>query len=232
MTPPQSPPERPVREPLLNAPAVAVLLAASMPLLFLAQLWVGDPWILHLAFRPASLFDGRWWPGLVGAMLVHASWVHVGMNAIAALAFAPPVARLMSGARGVVAFLLFYTACGVFASLGYGLVHADEQVPLVGASGAIFGLMGAAIRVLGRSDGRLRPLTDRTVLVNSAALMAVNAGLGLVGLMPGADGARVAWEAHAFGYIFGLVAIGPLLSLLNGRAAAFASADDLRDPPT
>ncbi|SFS75634.1 rhomboid family intramembrane serine protease [Brevundimonas viscosa] len=214
---------------MFNAPAVSVLVAASIPLLYLLQGWL--PGGGHgFAFRPASLVSGGWWPGLLTAMFLHANWAHAAMNAVSALAFGPPVARLMPGVRGAAGFLLLYIACGVVAALGYGLVHLGSDAPLGGASGAVFGLMGAAIRLLGRRNGRLRPLTDRRVLTTSAALMLVNAGAGLIGFAPGMEGATIAWEAHAFGYLFGLLAIGPWVRLWGSTAQPFDSSADLRDP--
>jgi membrane associated rhomboid family serine protease len=139
------------------------------------------------------------------------------------------VARLMSGLRGAAGFLLFYIACGLVAVLGYGLVHIESQNIVVGASGAVFGLTGAAIRLLGRRKDRLMPLTDRRVIRVSAILMGVNLVVGLIGLLPGAEGATVAWEAHAFGYLFGLVAIGPWSRMFSGRTG-FDSKVDPGDP--
>lgn len=200
-----SPPEK-----IFNAPAVAIVVAASMPVLYLLQARAGwSDAVLALAFEPASLRNGGWWPGLLTSMFLHIGWAHVAMNAAGAIAFGPPVARLVPGLRGAFAFLLFYIACGVAGALGFGLVRLGSHDLAVGASGAVFGLMGAAIRLLGRRDGRLRPLTDRRVLTVSAVLMAVNAGAGLIGLAPGMEGALVAWEAHAFGYLAGLLLIGP-----------------------
>ena len=77
------------------------------------------------------------------------------------------------------------------------------------AIGLLFGLIGAATRLLG-GGGRVLPLTNRGVITMSIAWMAVNAVLGLIGFAPGAEGSRIAWEAHAFGFLFGILAIGPL----------------------
>ncbi len=184
---------------------------------------------MSLAFRPASLLDGQWWPGLLTAMFVHVGWTHAGMNALGALAFGPPVARRMPDAAGAVGFLLFYMACGVVAALGWGLLHMESQNLGAGASGAVFGLTGAAIRLLGRRDGGLRSLTDRRVLTISAVLMGMNVVVGLIGLMPGTASADIAWEAHAFGYLFGLVAIGPWSRMFSGRTG-FDSKADPGDP--
>ena len=145
-------------------------------------------------------------------------------------AFAPPVARLMPGARGVAGFLAFYILTGLVATAAYGLIHPDTFDPLVGASGAVFGLMGAALRLLGRRNGSLRPLGDRRFLTMAAVIMAVNAAAGLIGLAPGAVGARVAWEAHAFGFVAGALLIGPWARLFRSRRTSFDSTPDLRDP--
>lgn len=216
-------------EPVFKAPLVAVLLTASLPILFWLQRTLPDGG-LSLAFTPSSLWRGEWWPGLFTSMFMHANWAHVAMNALGVFAFAPPVARLMTGARGVAGFLSFYLATGVLGTIGYGLIHPDSFDPLVGASGAVFGLMGAAFRLLRRADGSLRSLKDRRFLVMTAVIMGVNAAAGLIGLAPGADGARVAWEAHAFGFVAGALLIGPWARLFGSRGSSFDSPPDLRDP--
>lgn len=206
-----------------------MLTVVSMPVLYLFQ--GGADGGLAFAFRPSSLWDGQgWWPGLVTSMFVHNGWAHVGMNAVAALAFGPPVARRLPGLGGATAFLLFYVTCGVLATAGYGLVHPDSFAALVGASGAVFGLMGAAIRMLGRRDGRLTPLRDPRLLMTVAVIMGVNAAAGLIGLAPGGGGVSIAWEAHAFGFVAGALLIGPWTRLFGGPREAFDSAPDLRDP--
>jgi len=215
----QLPPGRfdgPPREKILNAPMVAVVLALSMPVLFLLQQRLSDGGLSY-AFLPSSLIYGDWWPGLFSAMLVHGGWGHVVANAVAALAFGPPVARLFPGLKGAAIFLAFYIVCGLIALIGYALVHLASNDPVVGASGAVFGLMGAALRLLGSRNGRLRAVSDRRVLTAAAAIMAVNAATGLIGFAPGVEGARIAWEAHAAGFVFGLLVIGPVARLFGQR---------------
>lgn len=224
---PTPPPPRASSEPIFNAPLAALLVVASIPALNLAQEQIPYHW-LRFAFRPDTLTAGGWWPGLVTAMFLHAGWGHALMNALGALAFAPPVARLFPGLRGGLAFVGFYMACGVVAALGYGLIHLNSDALMVGASGAVFGLTGAAIRLLGRRNGRLRSLKDRRVLSTSIALMAVNLAVGLIGFAPGVDAGGIAWEAHAVGYVFGLLAIGPWAKLFGG-ASKFDSRPDSRD---
>ena len=217
-------------EPIFKAPPVAVVLILSLPLLFWLQLRLPDQG-LSLVFRPASLWSGGWWPGLFSSMLIHSGWGHVAMNTAGALAFAPPIARLMPGAKGVFGFLAFYVLCGLAGAAGYAAVHPNSVDGLLGASGAVFGLMGAALRLLGRRNGNPRPLQDRRFLLMAAVIMAVNAAMGLIGLTPGLpDGARVAWEAHAFGFVAGALLIGPWARLFRGQPGSFDSSPDLRDP--
>lgn len=200
-----------------------------MPALYLIQERLPDRG-LSMAFRPSSLWTGEWWPGLLTSMFLHDGWAHVAMNAVGALAFGPPLARLVGGARGVVGFLFFYIACGLVATGGYGLAHPDSYDSLVGASGAVFGLMGGALRLLGRRDHRLTSLGDRRFLMPAAVLMAVNAAVGLAGIAPGMEGARIAWEAHAFGFVCGALLIGPWAKAFGSRRPPFASSPDLREP--
>ena len=110
------PPARPPREPLFNVPLVALLIAASIPLLYLFQRDLPDMG-MSMAFAPVDLEEGRW-SGLLTAMLLHGGWAHAWMNAVGALAFGAPVARLLGDRIGPMVFLLFYVACGVLATLG------------------------------------------------------------------------------------------------------------------
>lgn len=200
-------PAAPQRERILNAPFLPVLIAASMPVLFWFQERLPDQG-MSMAFRAVDLWQGRW-SGLLTSMLLHGGWAHVAMNAVAALAFGTPVARLLSRGLGPLVFIALYITSGVVAALGYGLCHPGSTSHLVGASGAVFGLIGAATRLMW-GHGRVLPLFHPAVLKQAAVWMLVNLVVGLVGLAPGAGGASIAWEAHAFGFLVGIVAIGPL----------------------
>lgn len=207
---------KPVREPAFNVPLVVLLIVLSMPTLFFFQRDLPDMG-MSMAFAPADLEQGRW-GGLLTAMLLHGGWTHAIMNAVAALTFGTPVARLFGDKIGPTVFLLFYVACGVLAALGYGLIHWGSTEPMVGASGAVFGLIGAATRLLG-GQGRVLPMTDRRVISAAVAWMGINALTGLIGYAPGAEGARIAWEAHAVGFVVAFVAIGPLGRLFRKGVA-------------
>ena len=218
----------PPREKIFNAPLLPVLIAASMPALYFFQERLPDQGF-HWAFQPSSLTDGGWWPGILTSMLLHGGWAHAAVNAGFALAFGPPVARLFGGVRGGVVFLGYYIVCGLVGTLGYGLLHLGSDAPMVGASGAVTGLLGGAIRLLGAGETP-RPLTDRRVITMGAAILILNAIVGLIGFAPGVEGARIAWEAHAFGFLTGLLLIGPMARLFGSTRTAFDSPRGLGDP--
>lgn len=208
---------------------MAVLLVASMPALYALQTMLTDGG-LSLAFRSSSLVGGDWWPGVLTSMFVHTGWGHVIMNALAALAFAPAVARLFPGLRGAMVFLSLYIMCGIAATVGYGLLYLDSSVPVLGASGAVFGLMGAALRLLGRRGRGPVALTNKRFLKTSAILMAVNAATGLIGFAPGMEGVQIAWEAHAIGYVAGALLIGPWFTRFAPKPDRFDSWANVSEP--
>jgi membrane associated rhomboid family serine protease len=199
---------RPDREPAFNAPWPVLAIAATILLAYLVQSSLGpsNPMVGAMALVPAELGPGRWWTPLT-VVLVHGGWVHAGLNALGALAFGTPVARWF-GPGGAGRFLLFYGVCAIAASIGYVALHQGQAAPLVGASGAISGLMGASARLLDR-PGRLAPLGARTVLAMTLAWIAVNGLLALGWIDVGQGGAPVAWDAHLIGYATGLLLIGP-----------------------
>ncbi|PHY22817.1 rhomboid family intramembrane serine protease [Caulobacter sp. BP25] len=198
-------PER--SEPVFNAPWPALLAAASIlgPNALLMN--ADEPTILSLALIPRDFWDGHW-TGVVTMMFVHGGWLHALMNAAFAVAFGAPVARLLGlGARGGAIFCLFYMACGIVSGLGYAVLHPNAIGPVVGASGAVSGLMGAAARTM---DGRggLGPMFGPQVLSMGLGWLVVNLVMAVAGgLLTGGAGG-VAWEAHLIGFAAGVLLIG------------------------
>ncbi len=210
------------REPIFNAPlltlALPAVIIAGYGLQTLAGA-VGQETLLDsFALNPLLLRQGHW-DLLLSHMFLHGSWSHAVLNAAFCLAFSTPVVRAMGrGAGGVLSFLLFFLLCGVIAGLGFCLLNWHDNVPIVGASGAISGLMGAASRMMRAPPGQLNGFTRGPVVAMTVFWCGVNAASAFVPylLMPNLPaGTSVAWQAHVIGFLAGLLLIGPWLRLFH-----------------
>ncbi|HEX6865821.1 MAG TPA: rhomboid family intramembrane serine protease [Caulobacteraceae bacterium] len=219
MSEPESAPEPPAdggpwtrtrrREPVFNAPWPAMTLALALIASFAIQQRIPEQVWADYVLTPAEVLQLGRWQTLITPIFLHGGWVHVLMNAVAALAFGSPVARLFGlRAGGALAFLVFFFLCGALSSMGYVLAHPVSLAPVVGASGAVSGLMGAASRLIERR-GWLGPLISGTTIGMAIAWTGVNLLIGFVPIMPGLNGAGIAWEAHVAGYFAGLFLVGP-----------------------
>jgi membrane associated rhomboid family serine protease len=189
----------------------------------------------QFGMAPAGLLAGDW-TSVITDLFIHGGWAHAGMNAVGALAFGAPVARLLGlSLRGATGFFLFYLVCGVASNLGYAAVHPHDVTPLVGASGAVSGLFGGASRLIARSQPpsapnsgptrdapplSLAPLNSRTVVGTALAWVIVNAALGLLRIAPGLGDVQVAWEAHIAGYFAGLLLVAPFSAVFRSAATS------------
>lgn len=208
-------PERPGAEPLFNAPAVSLAVIGLLAIAYGVQVYLLSPeTVSGLALSAPALAAGHWWT-LLSHIFLHANLVHILMNAGAALAFGPAVARQFGpGVRAGGTFLLFFLLCGVAGGLGYVALHPQGTEQVVGASGAISGLWGGAARLLGRRRG-LWGLWEGPVRGQVVAVIVLNLLIALTGFAT--DGLNIAWEAHIAGFLAGLLLIGPFARLARAR---------------
>ena len=90
--------------------------------------------------RGAPLFAGKSiWQSVIISMFLHGSWLHLIANMVFLWVFGNNIEDHLGAMR----FLIFYLAAGVVATVAHVLVQVDSTVPIVGASGAIAGVMGA-----------------------------------------------------------------------------------------
>lgn len=142
---------------------------------------------------------------------LHGGIAHLAINMVWLAAFGSPLANRFGGLR----FALFFAATGLAAAAFYWILHPLGQAPLVGASGAISGMMGAAARFAFRVErasgkaafaGAPLPMAavfrSRTVVTFLAVWMVINLVTGLIGFAPGIDD-QIAWEAHIGGFLAG-----------------------------
>lgn len=218
---------------MFNVPASVLALLALMTAVHVLRLGLPPDWdtwlTLALAFIPArySGFAAQLPGGAVAEVtsflthtLVHGDWVHLGLNAAWMVAFGGAVANRV----GTLRFLMLFAFCAVCGAATFLVFNPGLMAPMVGASGAISGLMGATMRFLFpaldsgglvalREDPRSVPLmplaaalTDRRVVLVTLVFLAANVlavlGIGSVGL------SGIAWEAHIGGYFAGLLFFG------------------------
>jgi rhomboid protease GluP len=100
-----------------------------------------------------SVANGEWWR-LVSAMFLHAGVLHVTLNCLFLWQIGNMVERLL----GSFVFLTVYLITGVTGSIASLMTHASSIS--VGASGALFGVMGALLAVVFSSGGQMRELLD------------------------------------------------------------------------
>ena len=203
------------REPIFNAPWPPVAISGVIVGLFAIQSFLPlDLVVARFGFSPVKLAAGDWL-SLLTPLFVHETWVHALLNAGMALALGAPVARFLgAGTSGVIGFFVFYFACGVLANLGHAATHPGDATSLIGASGAVAGLMGAAARLIATGGRSLGALTSPPVIGIGLALLIVNLLLSVFGA-PG-SGSPIAWEAHLFGFAAGLLGIGLITRLFAG----------------
>jgi membrane associated rhomboid family serine protease len=204
--------DEPSKERFLNAPAsvlwlIAAILAAHTGRIYLlgAQ---SDLIIFDYAFIPARSTEALTY---VSYLFLHGGFLHALINSLWLLAFGPPVAWRLGNTR----FLLFYFFCGIAAALAHLISDWGSVVPVVGASGAVSGLMGGAIRILysgqpslfGAAPLPLAPIYSRPVLFFTSVWLSVNVVVGIIGLGLTEEGQLIAWVAHMGGFFAGLLGI-------------------------
>ncbi|MCC7415777.1 MAG: rhomboid family intramembrane serine protease [Acidobacteria bacterium] len=153
------------------------------------------------------------WPTLLTSMFLHGGWAHIIGNMLYLWIFGDNVEDRFGHAR----FLIFYLLAGTVAAFGQILMDPASQVPTIGASGAIAGVMGAYIVLYPHSRVlTLLPLIIVWEVVEVPAvfllgfwflLQLFNAGAIAVTAGTSAAQGGVAFMAHVAGFVFGLLAV-------------------------
>jgi membrane associated rhomboid family serine protease len=139
-----------VRQPSYSAPVVTICLIVVNVLIFLYEFWLGlvDPYSLNRFTEVYSLRPAYFsFVNVFTAMFVHANWMHVLGNMLFLWVFGDNVEDILGHWK----YLIFYLACGVAAAMAQVAMDPSSRVPMVGASGAIAGVMGAYLVKFPRS---------------------------------------------------------------------------------
>ena len=225
----------PRREPIFNIPPlVLALLAIRLAVMGYRLLLSEDAdtaFVLAMALIPARLAGyAAELPGgavavytqFITHMFVHADALHLAFNSAGLLAFAGALEKRIGAKR----LLAFFIVCGLAGAGAFIVMNPGLLAPMIGASGAIAGIMGGLMRYFfSAMDDRgglrrlndapksvpLKPLSvavrDRRLQVVTASFIAMNLA-ALVGFGDLNANSAIAWEAHVGGYIAGLFLFG------------------------
>jgi membrane associated rhomboid family serine protease len=199
--------------PVTRAPVVTWALIGACFGVWFWQLAVGvELTAFHYGMIPAALF-GYWPPGvqpippwatLFTSMFLHGGWMHLGSNMLFLWIFGNNIEDLL----GKIRYLLLYLASGIAAALIQGLSARYSQFPMVGASGAVAGVLGAYLLTYPRANVRVLVWVvmffwvvnvPAWVLLGFWFATQVLSGLGTAAREPG-----VAFWAHVGGFVAGV----------------------------
>lgn len=211
--------------PRKHFPIITVLLVLANIAVFIYEVMIlanfGEPGLASFfdqyAAVPSDVTDGT--PleaGLLTSMFLHGGFLHIISNMI----FLMPFGDNVEDRLGRLRYIIFYLACGLIATLFYTIFNAGSDVPLVGASGAIAGVLGGylVLHPKGRVKGFfflfiiLIPITLPAVLfIGYWFVTQLFSSVASFGVEAAAGTASVAFLAHVGGFLAGLV-LAPLLA--------------------
>ena len=189
-----------------TVPVLTYALIAINILFFLVELTGGDAFIEQWAFVPSRFLasPGSDFLTILTSMFMHAGWVHLLGNMLYLWIFGDNVEDRF----GHIKFSIFYLLCGLAATFAQLIFSTGSNVPNLGASGAIAGVLGAYILLF--PQGKVRVLQGQQV-IQVPALIVIGLWIvlqffsGIGSIASTAETGGVAYMAHIGGFIAGFV---------------------------
>lgn len=206
--------------PIRGIPVVTIALIVLSALVYLWQLSLPaeteQSAVYRLGFMPALLFgnatlDAEQWlpPGatIFTSLFLHGSFLHLVGNMLYLWIFGDNVEDRIGRGR----FIVFYLLCGALAALAQALPDTRSTIPMIGASGAVSGILGAYVVLYPRANVLvLLPLIIVFYTVRVPALVVLGLWFGgqlLSSLAAESGTGGVAFGAHVGGFIAGALLI-------------------------
>jgi len=194
--------------PSRTTPFVTLALIAANVIVFVYELTLSGPELEAFFFAHGLIPAQFTWTAAITSMFIHSGWLHIGGNMLSLWIFGDNIEDRMGHAR----FLIFYLLVGLVATLAQSAADWGSTLPLVGASGAIAGVMGAYFVLFPTS--RVLVLVFLLFFVDVVEipallylgfwfLLQIVSGVGRVG----ETGGGVAFWAHAGGFLAGIVGV-------------------------
>lgn len=204
--------------PSYNTPWVTwILIAVNCIVYVMIAPWGFDmrDFFMENALWPAAITQGLAWHGLITHMFLHGGILHLAGNMLFLWVFGDNLEDRL----GPWFFLAFYFTCGLAAALAQVASEPDAMVPMVGASGAIAGVMGGYLLLYPRA--RIDVLFFFIVFfkiwpVPAWLVLGLWFAMQILNEISTGTGAGVAHMAHIGGFVAGLILIVPLWHRLGG----------------
>ena len=198
--------------PTTSFPHITIFFITANVLIFLYQ--ISQPIAPFSIFEtygliPAQLIETpvRMYPTIYSSMFLHSGIAHLMGNMLYLWIFGNNIEDVLGKFR----FIIFYLVCGTLASMGHIVTDLQSDVPMVGASGAISGILGAYLVLF--PFARVKTLVFLGFLITIVRVPAIILLVIWVliqvfsGVVAGDGG--VAWFAHIGGFIAGMLLILP-----------------------
>lgn len=168
----------------------------------------------YFGFKPASFFNNfdkpTFFPVLTlfTSLFMHGGWMHLIGNMMYLVIFADNIEDVFGKKK----FILFYLFSGIFASFSQALLNLSSDVPMIGASGAIAGVLGAYLFYFPKAKILvLVPFFIFFTLRIPASILLIFWFIFQFLNLSNIE-SSVAWMAHIGGFIFGYI-----FSIINGK---------------
>ena len=190
-------------------PVVTVSLIAANVIIFIYQSLLPSvqvtEFILEYGAVPYYITNGTHFGTIFSSMFLHGGILHLGGNMLYLFIFGDNIESVLGSLR----YLLFYLLCGVAAFASHYLFDLSSQVPMIGASGAISGVLGAyAVRFPHARVSVLLPMIIIWQVITIPAVLVLGFWF-VMQLFSGATGSAqsggVAWLAHVGGFVAGVL---------------------------
>jgi membrane associated rhomboid family serine protease len=212
----------------LNVAAWVLLQGAGLdPERLQASVWAFGTVPCELMRACAREHGGLGWAELLTSMFMHGGWEHIIGNMLFLWVFGNNIEDSMGHTR----FLVFYLICGIAAGLAHVFLSQGSELPAVGASGAISGIMGAYVVLY--PQARVQTWVPPIFVINVRAWFfliywfALQLLTGVGSLGSGSDSGGVAVWAHVGGFVAGLLLIKPF----ENRKLVYARTHGILLPP-
>jgi membrane associated rhomboid family serine protease len=195
--------------PSRTTPVVTISLIVLNALAFFYELMLDEEtlnvFLIYWGLVPAAFS----WVTVMTSMFLHGGFLHFAGNMLYLWIFGDNVEDRMGHGR----YLTFYLLCGIAAALAQSLLNPESTIPMVGASGAIAGVMGAYLVLYPRSRVvTLLPLIFFIQIVEIPAMFFLGfwfllqfiSGVGSIASATGEPTGGVAFWAHVAGFVAGV----------------------------